>query len=380
MLSFGVFGAQNAALIVPPLLVEIAGDLEISVPVAGQLATATFAAWAISVVSVGPLSDSFGRRPVMLLGLLILTVSVIGSVFAPNLWVLLALRVATGMGGGMLPPNAVAALSEVISPARRAQAVGALVSVNVLSAALGVPLIALLADWRDWRFAFLVSGLLLASALLTNWLWFPADSKERVRNFAFFSRFRSLVSLRYFQVSVVVNATHRMAFWGIVSYFAAYLIYTYEVSVGYVALPLAITAIGQVTGSYSSALVVRNRYRFQLVAVTSLGGGACGLLLFALDLHLWVAVAAATVGTGLLSVTFPTLVSISTQYSGESRATGVGLLGLSNQGGGVLGAALAGLLLASVGYEGIGYMCLGVTIVSAMATGLFGWRARDQDI
>ncbi len=366
-------------MIVPPLLVDIADDFGVSVPVAGQLATATFAAWAISVVSVGPLSDSFGRRPVLIAGLSVLSVSVIGAAFAPNLEVLLVLRVATGLGGGMLPPNAIGALTEVISPARRAQAIGALMSVNVLSSALSVPLIALAANWGGWRFAFLVCGLMLATSLLASWFLFPADSRERVRNFAFFSRFGALLSLRYFRVAVLVNVSHRMAFWALVSYFAAYLIATYEVSVGYVALPLAITAIGQVVGSYSSALVVKQRNRFLIVAVASLVGGACGLLFFSFDLSLWTAVAVVTVGSGLLSVAFPTLVAISTEYSGESKATGVGLMGVSNQGGGVLGAALASVLLANSGFAGIGYMCLGVTIACALATLLFGRLAPSSD-
>ena len=358
-------------MILPPLLVDIAADFEISVPVAGQLATVTFAAWALSVVSVGPLSDSFGRRPVMLAGLLLLTVSVIASAFAPSLELLLLLRVMTGLGGGMLPPNAVAAISEVISPLKRPQAVGGLMAINVLSSAVSVPIVALLAEWGGWRFAVLVSGLLLATGLLTNWLWFPADSRERVRNFAFFSRFWSLLSLRFFRVAVLVNMTHRMAFWAIVSYFAAYLIGTYDVSVGFVALPLAITAAGSVAGSYLSALVIRNRYRYPLVGVASLVGGVCGLLFYSLDLQLWPTVAIATIGSGLLSVTFPTLVAISTEYSGESKATGVGLMGVSNQGGGVLGAAIAGVLLANIGYHGIGYLCLGVTIACALSTLLF---------
>ena len=72
MLSFAIMGAQNAVFMLPPILVEIASDLKISVAVAGQLATATFAAWAVSLITAGPLSDSFGRRPVILAGLLML--------------------------------------------------------------------------------------------------------------------------------------------------------------------------------------------------------------------------------------------------------------------------------------------------------------------
>ena len=50
-------------------------------------------------------------------------------------------------------------------------------------------------------------------------------------------------------------------------------------------------------------------------------------------------------------------------------------MGLSNQAGGVFGAALSGLLLASTGFVGVGYLCLGVTIVSALMAGLFGRRS-----
>ena len=159
VLSLAVLATQNAVFIVPPLLVEIASDLEISVAVAGQLATATFAAWGLSVVSVGPLSDSFGRRPVALAGLMLLFIAVIGSAFAPNIEVFLALRVLTGLGGGTLPPNAIGVISDVISPARRAQAVGALLGISLLSTAISVPLVALLAEWVGWRFTFVVASI-----------------------------------------------------------------------------------------------------------------------------------------------------------------------------------------------------------------------------
>ena len=138
------------------------------------------------------------------------------------------------------------------------------------------------------------------------------------------------------------------------------------------ALPLAITAIAQMGGSYAAAFVAQQRRRGIIIAATSVAGGACGLLLFTVEFNIWVAVALATVGTGLLSPAMPALVAVSTEYSGESKATGASLMGLSNQLGGALGAAIAGALLANTGYAGIGYLCLGVTIISALLTGLFG--------
>ena len=372
VLALTVFATISATLIVPPLLVEIATDLEISVAVAGQLATATFVGWAIMGISGGPLSDSLGRRPVALVGLAVLSISVLASAFAPSLEMLLALRFLTGLGGGAIPPNIVGAVSDVISPARRAQAVSALLAIQGLASAISVPLVAVLADVGGWRFAFIVYGLMLAAGLLANWLWLPKERRGRVRNWAFFSRYKSLVSIRFFRVAVAVNLTQRIAFWGTISFFAAYLINTYDLSIGFVALPLAIAAMGQMVGSYSAASVANRRFRAAFVAATTSAGGVCGFLFFTVNLGLWASVALATAATGLLSVTFPVLVSASTEYSGESKATGVGLMGFSNQGGGALGAGIAGALLASTGYVGIGYMCLGVTMASALMTSRFG--------
>ena len=223
---------------------EIATDLDVSVAVAGQLATATFAAWAVSLICVGPLSDSFGRRPVALTGLVILSVSVLASAFAPNIEALLALRMLTGLAGGTLPPTAVGVVSDVISPARRALAVTALLAMNGVVSGITVPMVAVLADLGGWRLPFVVAGMVLALGLLANWIWFPKDSRERVRSFVFFSRYMSLLSLRFFRVAIAVGMTQRIAFWATLSFFPAHLILAYDVPLGLVALPLVITAAG----------------------------------------------------------------------------------------------------------------------------------------
>ena len=88
-----MFLAQSVGLMLAPLLVDLATEFDVSVAAAGQLAAVTFGAWAISVISVGPISDSFGRRPVALTGLTFLSASLIASSFAPNFGVLLGLRV-----------------------------------------------------------------------------------------------------------------------------------------------------------------------------------------------------------------------------------------------------------------------------------------------
>ena len=380
VLAFAVFGTQNAVMMVPPLLVEVATDFEISVALAGQMATATFGAWAIAVLTVGPLSDSLGRRPVALTGMVLVLFSVVGSAFAPNIETLLALRFLTGFGGGTLPPNAVGVLSDVISPKRRAQAVSGMLAINGVAAAVSAPLAALLADVGNilldgsggWRIAFLAGGLLMATAFTANWVWFPRERGDRVRNWEFLARYRALISRRYFRVAVPVGISQRIAYWGMTSFFAAYLINTYNLDVGFAALPLAVVASAQVVGSYCAAFVATSRHRAVLIAGIAVAGGALALVSFGFELGLWRTVVVAMVSSGLLSVPIPALVSISTEYSGDSKATGASLMGMSNQSGGMLGAGISGVILANSGYAGIGYLLLGASVVSALLTGLFG--------
>ena len=371
-----IFGTMTGVMMVPALLVQIAEEFEVSVAVAGQLATATFAAWAVSIVAVGPLADSIGRRSLALAGAFLMVASLLASAFAPNIEVMMALRVLAGLGGGAIPPTSIGVISDVISQARRAQAIGGIASTLVLTSAISIPLMALFADWWGWRFNFILAGLFLAAAWVLNWILYPRDSRERLRGFVFFSRYWSLLSLSYFRIALLVNVTQRMGYWSLLSFFAAHLIQTYEVSMGFVALPLAISAWGQVAGSYTAGILATKSYRVALVALTSAAGGVCALVFFAFDIGLWPAVAVATVGSGLLSVTTPVLLAGSTEYSGESKATGASLIGFSNQSGGVFGAGLSGLLLAALGYPGIGYLCIAFTIACAVVATLFARQLR----
>ena len=374
--ALGMFFSQSTSLMLAPLLVAMANEFDTSVAVAGQLATATFAAWGVSVVTVGPMSDSFGRRPVALTGLSLLSIGVVASAFAPNLETLMALRIVTGLGGGMIPPNSMAAVADSVPPARRAQIIGGIMAFATLSGVIGVPLVAVAADSGGWRLPFLVIGILLAACTLLNWFWFPKNEDEGLRSLSFFSRYRLILAIPVFRAALTVNVAQRMAYIALFSYLAAYLIKTYDMSVGAIAVPLALVGIGTVVGSYIGGPLANRKDRMPLMAISSLAGGAATLLLFLIEVPVWAAVAIATGAVALLSVAWPLMITFSAEISTQSRATGVGLLGASNQSGGVGGAAIGGVLLAASGFPGVGYLCLGATAFSALVIALFMRQAR----
>jgi len=374
-----MFLAQNVGLMLAPLLVVLSEEFDVSVAVAGQLAAATFGAWAFSVISVGPISDSFGRRPVAVVGLTLLSASVIASSFAPSFMALLVLRIVTGLSGGMIPPNSMAAVADVLTPAKRAKAFGILMAVASMSSVVGVPLVAVMASIGGWRVPFLVIGSLLFPCAVLHWFWYPKIQRSGTQSFSFISRYKKMASIRLFRVALAANLVQRMAFYGTFSYLAAYLISRHGMGVGETAVPLAIVGIGVVVGSTMAGSIVAMRRRAQVMAACAMIGGLASFFLFSFDITSWGTVSVALVGITFISVGWPTFLAISTEISGGSQATAVGMLGASNQLGGVGGAALGGAFLALGGFSTVGFFCLGAILVSVLVLhfGMNNQKATD---
>ena len=99
LLSVLMFVAMVVLLMLGPLLVDLAREFNTSVAVTGQLGAATAITWGITAPLVGPVSDSYGKRPILLTGLFLMALGILGSVMAWNYGSLLAFRLLTGLGG-----------------------------------------------------------------------------------------------------------------------------------------------------------------------------------------------------------------------------------------------------------------------------------------
>ncbi|MCS5666108.1 MAG: MFS transporter [Dehalococcoidia bacterium] len=374
-----MFVTQTVGLMLAPLLVDLADEFDVSIAATGQLAAATFAAWAISVISVGPISDSFGRRPVAVAGLGLLGISVLASSFASSFGLLLALRVVTGLSGGMIPPNSMAAVADVLTPATRARAFGLLMAFASLSGVVGVPLVALMASGGGWRVPFLVIGSLLLVCSVLHWLWYPKIQRSEPRTFSFTDRYKQMASISLFRSALAANYLQRMSFYAAFSYLAAYLISEHGLEIGETAIPLAIVGVGVVVGSTMAGPVAAMERRAQVVAGCTVVGGLAALIFFSFDINVWGTVGVALVGITFISIGWPTFLAISTEISGNSQATAVGMLGASNQLGGVGGAAIGGAVLALGGFSAVGFFCLISTLLSAtvLQTGMSDRRLAD---
>lgn len=366
IIAAALFLNNTVALMLGPLLVDIANEFDTSVAVAGQLAAATFFSWAIFAPLIGPFSDSLGRRLVALTGLGVMGVCISAAAFAPNFIVLMFLLMGTGLGGSMIPPNSMAAISDVVSPEKRGRAIGVAQGIMASAAVVGVPVVAVLTSVADWRLPFLVVGGLLLAIFALSWLWYPKSPNTGPRSFSYLSRFRELGSIPVFRVGMLANFSQRIAFYAVLGYLAAYLIDSYDVSVGETALPLAVVGAGAVIGSLFGGMIASHQKRLGLVAVSGLAGGAGVLIVFAIDPAIWATVAIAFGAVCVLSIGWPVFITFATDIAGPSRATAIGMMGASNRMGGFIGSALGGAFLAMGGFSAVGIFCLATVAVSAL--------------
>ncbi|HKY93728.1 MAG TPA: multidrug effflux MFS transporter [Kiloniellales bacterium] len=112
------------------------------------------AGFAVSQLFSGPLSDRFGRRPVMLAGFAVFLAASVLAAFAPSLEVLLAARFLQALGACAGPVIGRAVVRDIYGPARAAKVFSYMATAWALAPAIGPIIGGLLETLFGWRANF----------------------------------------------------------------------------------------------------------------------------------------------------------------------------------------------------------------------------------
>jgi MFS family permease len=164
MLSTGLVAidATVVATAVPAIVHDIGGFT--SFP---WLFSAYLLAQAVSVPVYAKLSDTIGRKPIMLIGI---GLFLLGSILCGAAWsmpALIAFRVVQGLGAGAVQPMAITIAGDIYTLAERAKVQGYLASVWAVSSVVGPTLGGVFASLGIWRGIFLVN---IPLCLVAGWM------------------------------------------------------------------------------------------------------------------------------------------------------------------------------------------------------------------
>ncbi len=130
----------------------------------GFIVTAYLLTSTIMVPLAGKLSDMYGRRPILISGVIIFTLGSLFSGMAPSIEWLIAARAFQGIGGGMIMANAFTIVGDLFSPRERGKWQGLIGAVFGISSVIGPLLGGWLTDGQqifglttDWRWNFLIN-------------------------------------------------------------------------------------------------------------------------------------------------------------------------------------------------------------------------------
>jgi len=168
---------------VQPLLPEFARVFDIPPALASLPLSAATLTLAAAMLIAGTISETLGRRPVMIFSLVMTSLLALCSAFSHSLVSLVTLRFVQGIVLAGLPPVAMAYLSEEIEPATIGTAMGLYIAGNAIGGMSGRIFTATITDFFSWQIALGLVGILCLGLSLYFAYSLPPSTHFRRRPF-----------------------------------------------------------------------------------------------------------------------------------------------------------------------------------------------------
>ncbi|MFD3983861.1 MFS transporter [Streptomyces griseus] len=181
-LMLGMALAAIDGTIVSTAVPQIVGDLG-GFTVFSWLFSGYLLAVTVTLPLYGKLSDTFGRKPVLVAGIVLFLIGSVLCAAAWNMGSLIAFRIVQGLGGGALQGTVQTIAADLYPLKERPRIQAKLSTVWATSAVAGPVVGGLLAGYADWRWIFLINLPVGAIALwlVVRHLHEPARPRPAVR-------------------------------------------------------------------------------------------------------------------------------------------------------------------------------------------------------
>ncbi len=365
LLFLGLADNQMIAALLPSLL----GSLRVSVGMAGLLVAVYSLAAALASFVSGTLSDHYGRRRFLFLGVLLFAVSSWVASRAGNFQALLLARGLTGFAAGMLSTCSITYAADWFEYRVRGRALGLISSAYFAAPILGVPLAAQIADRYGWRRAFLFFAI-LALAIGAVSLGLPKDKlssepssdKLRVAGRAF----RSFLVRRDTAAALGIAFLVSGGLVGFLTYVGQWLNTAFGIStrtIGWVFMLGGVMALG----SAPAGGIVSDRLGKRSVAIVSnviLALAVAAIPLFSWGFGLLAVFSVASMGAAFRQG--PLTALITELVPSTQRGAFIALRNIFSQTGIGSAAILGGFLFERHGYAAVTTLCAAMTGLVAL--------------
>lgn len=364
-LGFLSFSAVYNGLVMNPVLEQIAGEFGTSTGTAG-LVVAAYGAPGIAVaVLAGPYSDRIGRKPFLVFGPLIMGAATLAAALAPSFALIVAARIASGVGAAVIFPNVNATIGDTFPYRERGSVLSTTISMNTLASIVGVPIAGIVAELLSWRLSLAIVGLLAITAglvLLVKLDRAPGrndGTKVRVLYGRIF-RDRSAVA-------AIASSFLGALFWFTwVTYLVVFFQQTFGLSEGLASTVALTLGLGVLVGSQLGGRLGDRIGHRRIVAGSVVAAGALLLVQTNVPLPLLATAVLNFLLSTVIGARFATNQALLSEQVPAARGTMLALSSSVASLAVVVGATIGGLLVDGPGFAPLGLFCFASALLSAV--------------
>ena len=172
-IAFAAVIAAFDATIISTILPQVAQALD-GMALYAWVGTGYFLACSVSILIFGRLGDLYGRKPLLLLSLVLVSLGSALSGLAQGMEQLIAFRILQGVGGGMMIATAFAAPADLFpDPKERVRWMVLMSSTFAVASGVGPVLGGAVTQNFGWRASFFLIPLIGLMAMVVIWKFFP---------------------------------------------------------------------------------------------------------------------------------------------------------------------------------------------------------------
>ncbi|MFK2825291.1 MFS transporter [Bacillus sp. B190/17] len=305
--------------------------------------------YALGTVVFAPLSDRYGRKRVIILGLLLLTVisPVIG--FLSNYEAIIVFRGIQGFVAASFAPTALTFITELYPPKKRMTAIGVISAGFLMAGIVGQVYSSMINGMLGWHFVFYIFGLLYLGLAIAFIAVIPRDRVlDVMEKRSVFGAFPVVLSQSFFRKCYFITVLLLLSFVGMYTALENYLRDMYALEASQILLIRSAGMIGMLLTPFGGRLA--ERFGTFKTLRSGLALAAIGLFSVGVSNSIFMIACMSIVFTAGISITVPSLISLLGQIGGKEKASAMSLYSFFLFVGSTIGPMIAVFLMKTGNY------------------------------
>ncbi|QIR76035.1 multidrug effflux MFS transporter [Sulfurospirillum diekertiae] len=355
-----------------PSFPAIATDLHTSIPNVEFSLSLYFFGMAMGQLLGGPISDAYGRRPMVMIGLIVFGMSSLLLSITNQIEIFWILRALQSFGGGVATVNVSATVRDMFNGKESARIFSLIAMVMLMAPLLAPTLGALVLKFFEWEAIFLILGFYTLFALIFYLFRFPATKQIRTK-ITPIQNYKTVLSHKLAMVFIVSQILCTSGMYTFITSSSFVYMEHFHVSASRFSLFFGINVLMMMIFGRLNVWVVKRKDPLQLLRFGVIVQAIVGIMLFVLrDAGLFVIFPLVGLYVGILGFVFGNSVSLTLEFFPSISASANAIIGVLQYSVG----ALMGFIASSL-HDGTLLPIMGVMmVVSLCGATLLLWGSR----